>query len=423
MPPTKTSFTSSARVTLPKELRQFIRPLVEKADSLNIPLYLVGGCVRDLLLGKKSLDVDLVVEGPGETLARAGARALKAKLVSHPEFLTHTLQLPNGRHLDIATARIETYAEPAVLPMVEPASLQDDLFRRDFSINALAVSLNASDTGHVWDPFGGVEDLQQGRVRVLHADSFRDDPTRIFRAGRFAGRFEYSLEWRTREWLNEAAGQQLPGKLSGARLREELTPLLMERDPRPALRLLSDWGVLGFLIPNVKWEKSHETLFAHVLKGEPKENSLLMRLLALVHSLPVTKAVGALEHLMYPQSLIEQIEQALQILGRVREGTLSAADARSAARKPLTPAVRTFLEKAIRTRCLVPKKENIDQWNRYHDATPCLSGQDIRDLGYKPGPLFSQIFDALRKARWEGKLRTREEEIRFLGHVFPLGNA
>ncbi len=412
--------SSGARRALPKELRKFLEPLIEKAQALEAPIYLVGGCVRDLLLGRPALDVDVVLEGPADRLARAGAKAYKAKLRSHPQFLTHTLTFGDNRHLDIATARTETYAEPAALPVVEPASLQEDLYRRDFSINSVALSLNPGDFGHIWDPFGGVEDLQAKKIRVLHAESFKDDPTRIFRAARFAGRFGYELEWRTREWLLEAGVQQLPTRLSGARLREELIPLLMEADPRPAFRLLSQWQALSFLVPNLKWEKSHETLFGQLRKSERADDTLLMRLLVLVHAIPVPKAVGALGHLMFSQAIIEQIEQALFLLGRLRDGSASPRDMRASPRKPIATDVKRFLEKAMKVRSIVPKKEPLQQWQRLQDSTPCLSGREIRDLGYKPGPVFTRIFEALRQARWDGKLRTREEEIRFLMQAFPL---
>src|SRR5882724_127570 len=202
MPSPPSSFPRT-KLPLPKELKQFLQPLLERAAAAQTPIYLVGGCVRDLLLGHSSLDIDVVLEGPAQPIARAAAKAYKAKLVSHLPFLTHTLHMKDG-HLDIATARTETYAESAALPVVEPASLQEDLYRRDISINAIALSLNQSDFGHIWDPFGGLEDLEAKKIRVLHAQSFKDDPTRIFRAARFAGRLNYELEWRTREWLQEA---------------------------------------------------------------------------------------------------------------------------------------------------------------------------------------------------------------------------
>ena len=411
-----------ARQALPKELKQLLRPLLEKVYAGQVPLYLIGGCVRDILLGRPSLDVDVVLEGPAETMVRAAARLYKAKLVSHPQFLTFTLDLRGGRHLDIATARTETYAEPAVLPVVEPASLQEDLYRRDFSINAIALSLNRTDFGHVWDPFGGVEDLKAKKIRVLHAQSFQDDPTRIFRAARFAGRFGCDLEWRTREWLTEAVAQQLPARLSGARLREELIPLLMEKDPRPAFRLLSQWGALSFLVPNLKWEKSHETFFGQCVRQTKTEDTLLLRLLVLLHAIPFSKAVGSLGHLMFPQKTIEQIDTALTLVARMKDGSLSPRDLQQYSKRSLPTEVKSFVGKAVKLKALVPRKEAVEDWQRFHDSAPCLTGRDVRDLGYKPGPLYTRIFDALRQARWEGKLRTREEEIRFLQDQFPLTN-
>ncbi len=410
---------SGVRRNLPKDLQKFVQPLVKKAQQAQWPVYLVGGCVRDLLMGHAPLDIDIVVEELAGPLAKAVKGAYKAKLVTHPQFLTCTLQLPKGRHLDIATARRESYAEPAALPAVEAASLQEDLYRRDFSINAMAISLNLNDYGHVWDPFGGTQDLEQGKLRVLHSESFKDDPTRIFRAARFAGRFGFELEWRTREWLIEAIVKQYPERLSGARLREELVPILMEKDPRSALRLLAHWGALNALLPNLKWEKSHDQLFGHFIKGKQKGDVLMLRMLILLHAMPIPKAVGSLAHLMFPQKMIEPIEHALQVLTRLREGALTLQDAKKMNTKTLPPEVSTFLSEAIRIRAMFPKKQ-IQEWQRFQDSEPCLTGRDIRDMGYKPGPLFTRIFDALRQARWEGKLRTREEEIRFLTHTFPI---
>ncbi len=410
---------SGVKRTLPKELQKFLQPLIDRAQATQLPIYLVGGCVRDLILGQTPLDIDIVVEEVAGPLAKNVASRYKAKLVTHPQFLTCTLQLPGGRHIDIATARRETYPETASLPVVEAASLQEDLYRRDFSINAIALSLNENDFGHVWDPFGGVNDIAQEKIRVLHSESFKDDPTRIFRAARFGGRFGYALDWRTRDWMMDSIAQQVPAKLSGARLREELVPLLMEKDPRPAFRLLAQWGALAYLIPNLKWEKSHDLLFGHFIKAKTKGDPLVLRLLILLHALPVPKAVGSLGHLMFPQKRIEQIEQALQLFVRLRQGQLTLHDAKRASSRTLSPEVVTFLDEAVRVRAMFPRKQPVQDWRRFQESTPCLSGQDVRDLGYKPGPLFTRIFDALRQARWEGKLRTREEEIRFLTHTFP----
>jgi tRNA nucleotidyltransferase (CCA-adding enzyme) len=414
----KTSLSSGARLPLPKTLTQFLKPLLQKAEQAGIPVYLVGGCVRDLLLHKESLDIDVVVEGSAQAMARASAKAYKAKLVSHDAFLTHTLHFKDGRHLDIATARMETYLSPAALPVVEAASLQEDLYRRDFSINAIAVSLNELDFGHIWDAFGGLEDLKTKKIRVLHGESFKEDPTRVFRAARFAARFKYDLDWRTREWLAESITQQGPAQLSAARLREELVPLLQETDPRPAFELLSEWGALTFLIPHLQWEKSHAILFGHVLKADKKLDGMLLRLLALVHTLPVSKAMGSLGHLMFPQKLIGHVEQALTLLAYLREG--GSALPKASKQNPMSAEVKWFVEHALKIKALAPRKESVNEWHRLHESTPCLTGKDLENLGYKPGPIFSRILNGLRQARWEGKLRTREEEVRFIEQSYPL---
>jgi len=412
--------SSGSRLTLPKALRQFLEPILEKSQNADLPVYLVGGCVRDLLLGKTPLDIDLVVEGSADAFVRSAAKAYKAKVVSHPQFLTHTLLLSKGRHLDIATARTETYPDVASLPVVEPASLQEDLYRRDFSINAMALSLNSADFGHLWDPFGGAEDLKSSKIRVLHSASFKDDPTRIFRAARFAARFNAELEWRTREWLTESIQQQIPGRLSGARLREELIPLLQEGDPRLSLSLLASWNALEFLVPQIHWDKCHEALFVPMLKAGKKLDPIFLRLMVLVHTLPLPRAVGAVSHLMFPHAMISQVEQVLQVIAQLKSGALSTSMGKKNASRPLTPEGKYFIEHALRLKSSGKEKIPLKQWQRFEDSAPCLSGEDLCGLGYKPGPLFKKMFDAVRKARWEGKLRTREEEIRFVARLFPL---
>jgi tRNA nucleotidyltransferase (CCA-adding enzyme) len=414
----KATLSSGARLRLPKSLVKMLEPLTRLAAQAGAPIYLVGGGVRDLLLGREALDIDVVLEGPTDAFAKAAAKACKAKLVSHDAFLTHTLAFADGRHLDIATARTEGYPEPASLPVVEPASLQDDLYRRDFSINAIALSLNELDFGHIWDAFGGVEDLRDKKIRVLHALSFRDDPTRIFRAARFAGRFGYSLDWRTREWLIESVAGQGPGLLSGARLREEIIPILLEDDPRPALALLQEWNVLGYIAQGLRWERSHEQLFNQALKAERRYDALTLRLAVLLHTVPVSKAVGALGHLMFPQKMIQQVEQSLTLLARLREGGVTPSEL-NGRKSVIPPEVKWFVDHAIKVKTLAPKRQAVDQWERLHESTPCLTGRDIEEMGYRPGPLYGRILTALRQARWEGKLRTREEEVRFIREVFP----
>ena len=205
----------------------------------------VGGFVRDLVRGplaQAPRDLDVAVAGDGLRLARRLAAALGGHAREHPAFLTATVALPDGRSVDVATARRERYRAPGALPAVEPAGLAEDLWRRDFSVNALAVRLDGAGWGDVEDPTGGLTDLARGRIRVLHPLSFVEDPTRVFRAVRFAERLGFRLEPTTRRLLDAAVGLPVYDALSGDRLRAELALVLEEPDPA---RVLAALGRLG----------------------------------------------------------------------------------------------------------------------------------------------------------------------------------
>ena len=198
----------------------------------------MGGLVRDLLLGRadEGTDLDLVVEGSAAALARALAKGLGGRTLEHPVFLTATVLLPDGRRVDLATARRESYRAPGALPRVEPASLAEDLARRDFSLNALAVRLDRADWGRLVDTTGGLADLRARRIRVLHPLSFVEDPTRVFRAARFAARLGCRVDPTTRRLALHASRLDVYRALSGDRLRTELELMLAERRPAAALR-------------------------------------------------------------------------------------------------------------------------------------------------------------------------------------------
>ncbi len=205
---------------------QLLREAGELAERMSVDVCLVGGPVRDLLLGRPQLDLDLVVEGDGLGFAEACADMWGAQLSRHESFMTAGLVLPDGGHIDIATARQETYERPGALPTVKPATLAEDLARRDFTVNALAVALNADKWGQLYDPFDGREDLQGGLIRVLHDGSFLDDPTRLVRAVGFEVRLGFSLEEHTLALAQAAIRQSALELLSPQRRAEVLLPLL-----------------------------------------------------------------------------------------------------------------------------------------------------------------------------------------------------
>ena len=188
------------RARLPAELVELVAAAGRLAGERGEELYLVGGAVRDLLLRRPNLDLDLVLEGNAPSLARRLARLGSDRVVTHPRFGTATVHRGSFA-IDIVTARSETYAAPGALPSVTPGSIQDDLFRRDFTINAMAISINRESFGRLIDFFGGERDLLHGRIKVLHEGSFIDDPTRIFRAVRFESRFAFAIDHLTEELI------------------------------------------------------------------------------------------------------------------------------------------------------------------------------------------------------------------------------
>ena len=233
------------QVPVPAAVRPLLQRVGHLAEGQGMPAYAVGGCVRDWLLGwDRTPDVDVVVEGDGIRLAHLLAQALGATLSVHEQFGTATLNVQDGsdvvhlQRIDVASCRRETYAKPAAYPRVTPGTLQDDLFRRDFTINAMAMAVSPVACGRLVDPFGGAADLRRRRLRALHARSFLDDPSRLLRGIRFLTRF--GLRWtpHTRRWVRQAMAAGALGWLNTGRLRKELDRMGQEPDPRACVEAL-----------------------------------------------------------------------------------------------------------------------------------------------------------------------------------------
>ena len=224
---------SRAQVKVPASVRPLVERIGRIADRRGLATYVVGGCVRDWWLGQPpTTDLDLAVEGDGIALAKDVARALRSTVRVHEQFGTATVlrSARPGRRIDVASCRREVYARPAAYPRVSAGTLEDDLFRRDFTINAMAIALNPARFGTLLDPFGGVGDLARGELRVLHERSFLDDPSRILRGVRFAQRFGFAWEPKTRRLLREAVAAGALGWLNAGRLQRELNRMREEPD-------------------------------------------------------------------------------------------------------------------------------------------------------------------------------------------------
>ncbi|MDO8602309.1 MAG: hypothetical protein Q7O04_00470 [Candidatus Omnitrophota bacterium] len=217
---------------------KIIESVGKLADKLKIKAYIVGGPVRDKLLGIKNFDLDFVVEGDGIKFAEALNKSLKGRLTKYPAFGTATIKSKSKR-VDIVTARKETYKEPGAYPSVKPGEIKDDLFRRDFTINAMAIAVNKKDFGKLVDFYNGQKDLKKGLIRVLHDKSFMDDPTRVFRAVRFAVRFGFKIEPHTKKLMKDAVLGGFLGDVNTGRIRKEIELFLKEKNPKKCLDVFS----------------------------------------------------------------------------------------------------------------------------------------------------------------------------------------
>ncbi|MDE0144942.1 MAG: hypothetical protein OXL95_03635 [Nitrospira sp.] len=253
---------------MPAPLFSLLQKTGELAEQRRVRVYAVGGFVRDLLLGVPNLDLDLVVEGDGIRFAKALAQRYRARVTTHARFGTATVTLADGQTLDVATARIESYEAPGALPTVQRSSIKEDLRRRDFTINTLAIRLNPDHFGELVDLHGGLRDLQNKTIRVLHSLSFIDDPTRLFRAIRFEQRLNFQLDQDTVVLMKEAVSMKICHRLLANRLSTELHRVLSERRPTKTLARLADFNLLQFIHPRLKWTSGLDRLLDARLNGE-----------------------------------------------------------------------------------------------------------------------------------------------------------
>ncbi|MBW2599515.1 MAG: CCA tRNA nucleotidyltransferase [Deltaproteobacteria bacterium] len=230
---------------LPSRVLNLLRDAGTCAEEMGFKAYAVGGLVRDLFLQRDNLDVDVVIEGDGIAFASRFSVDQGARLITYEKFGTANLVFPDGFKADIAMARIETYERPAALPLVMPGSIRDDISRRDFSLNTLAVGLNPGRFGDLLDLFHARDDIRKRLIRVLHERSFIDDPTRIFRAARFEKRFGFRIDSITEKLIRNAVSAGLVERLSGYRISSELRIILKEENPLLPVERLDELGVLS----------------------------------------------------------------------------------------------------------------------------------------------------------------------------------
>ena len=371
---------------------------------MDMPLYLVGGAVRDMLLGRAPDDLDLVVEGDAPRLASEAAKEMGGEVLAHSRFGTATLKV-NDLRFDLATARSETYPRPGVLPEVQASTLRQDLARRDFSINAMAIALSGEDVGRMVDPLGGEEDLWARLVRVLHDRSFIEDPTRVFRAIRYEQRLGFRLEENTLRLMQEALRRGCLATVTGDRLRHELELMLKEPEPMRALMRARELEVFWRLYPALS-----DVPYLPLLKGKPVDEPLVY-LAALSYGLNHVRRFGFIYRLNMPSCWERVVTDAVTM--RCHELALQRRNMPPAELcRLLDPLSPVSLQAGVLLANEGPVKENLERYvNELRDVKPLLNGDDLLLLGVPEGPLVGEVLSMLRQARLEGKAITRHDEV------------
>ncbi len=390
---------------LPPGARALFDAVCDHATRRGLRAFLVGGTVRDLLLGRTSLDVDIVIEGDAVSLAREIAAATGAKLTKTTVFVTATLR-SEAFHLDLATARAETYARPGALPKVSPSTIDADLLRRDFTINAIALQLNGAAPGKLLDPTGGQADLHAGLVRVLHDQSFQDDATRILRAVRYESRFAFRLEERTLDQLR----RDLPciETISGTRMRQELQRTFAEAEPERPLLRLEELDVLRAIHPALAFTHERAAAVARLPDSAPPFatwpllcwNAKVAQLPDLIRRLALTRAQATSVRAI---PAIREVVPQLTAASRPSE-VVHLAD-------PLPLAtVCAFAAIAASEPAGAQAERYVTRWRT---VRPILRGDDLLKLGVPRGPEIAEVLRELRAAKLDGEVKTRADEERF----------
>lgn len=415
------SLSSLLKDRFPAEIYNILKLSGEVAEENGFNAYLVGGTVRDLLRGEKNLDIDIVIEGDGIAFAKALGEKLSARVKTHERFNTAQV-IKDKTRLDVATARTEYYESPAALPKVETSSIKKDLYRRDFTINTLAIKLNPRDFGLLIDFFGAQRDLREKTVRVLHNLSFIEDPTRAFRAIRFSERFGFRIGKHTENLITSAGKMNLFERLSGPRLYEELLLLFQETEPSKTLRRLSDLGLLNVIHPTLVFNEELETTMRsmyetlswfNLLFLEEKTDRGILFLMAVLTALKDDEVKTAAERLIPSPKIRDLIIRGIPLAREVLK------------KLPLNEPVETHdllsklkLETILLAMAISKDRQKQKVISHYltelRKAKTILTGEDLKLLGIEPGPLYSRILKKLLEERLRGHLKSREDEERFV---------
>lgn len=447
------NLSNKLKNALPPARLSLLCAIAEIATNKQIALYIVGGFVRDLILERPSLDVDLVVEGDAIELGQAVQKEFGGRLTSHTRFgtakwfikdsqdelisrLSHVysrisgedakdVQLKTGDlpgSLDLITARTEFYTHPTALPTVERSSIKLDLHRRDFTINTLALRLDGHHYGELFDYWGGLNDIDQGIVRVLHSLSFVDDPTRMLRAVRYEQRYGFTIGDRTIDLLMEAV--RLMDRVSGDRIRHEINNIFEENQASEMLDRLSELGLLEAIHPALTWDDWYKKHFEKIQEYQiPREWSSSIHL----KTIPVNRALKYIywlvrkneftaasisKRLKLPRVLAKSVQDAC-ILWHQLDDFRTAKPSYVTEKLDKASGIAIFAVKTIAEDSRI--SGIFDRYNsKWRQIKPQIDGNDLKRIGVAPGPHYKEILRDLKNALIDGELHTHEDQMAFI---------
>ena len=413
---------------LPKELQDLIDYAGDIASRNNMPAYLIGGFVRDLILGVKNLDVDISVEGNGIIFAEDFAECLKAKLIRHRRFGTATVIVKPQLKIDISTARKEFYPKPAHLPVVSEGTLKDDLLRRDFTINAMAISITGDNFGKLIDFFGGKDDLRNKKIRTLHNLSFIDDPTRILRAVRFEQRYGFKIEAGTLKNLKEAVRLKMLHRVEPQRIRDDLILILKEKHPLKEIKCMQELTGFSFISPRLSVSKNTYKLLGYIereinwfKKTYPYRRTLdtwLIYFMGLIGTLTLRDVKLIFRKFSFRKGEEKRIASYKKInqnfirklsLKKIKPSRVFALF------EPLSYEVILLLKAKYKNRILQNHIKNF--FGVYSGMRIRVSGYDLHRLGLAPGPKYQEVFTKILNAKLNGLVKTKKEELNLINKL------
>jgi tRNA nucleotidyltransferase (CCA-adding enzyme) len=413
----------------PERILDLLMEFGKAGDQLGYSVYAVGGFVRDLLMRVENLDVDIVVEGDGIRLAEEFEKKFPSRIRTHRKFGTAIILFPDGLKVDVATARLEVYDFPGALPTVERGSIKMDLYRRDFTINTVAIQLNPKAFGELIDFFGGMKDIKEKAIRVLHNLSFVEDPTRIFRAIRFEQRLGFQIGKHTQNLMKNAVKMGFMERLSGGRILSELILILQEEDPIPALNRMRDFNLFYLLHPRLKFDENVENIFEqihHVVSWfdllflEERYERWVIYFYGLIDFLKEGEIYEICQRLAMNDKIrnkvVEGKRQAdqglLQIFSWINADLQPKRSEIYSVLDPLPTEAKLFM--MAKTTQMATRRYISLYFTQLKDTKPFLKGRDLIQMGIKPGPSIRKTLADLLRARLDEQVLTRQDELEYI---------